>query len=333
MKDLDTIDLRRAYAEICRGYSETTWQSKRVYMAHMTAFDQTEVDVYQARAFEDIKKRGLPTEEARLKWLKERGIWADKDEMDLTHARTYVEGLRKTRANLAFKLQIEQLDKQIAEGVDELDKLAARKIEAIGLTAERVAENKVQFEYIRLSFYRDADLKEPLFTSHDMEELSDEDTDDLLMTYIGIITRLSVDVVRRIAVQPFFLNQLSLCGDDISRFFGGAIVDLTISQSNLLSYGHYYRNILAQNDFAPEVARDPDKIDDALNRARNFRQMNAKVQDHAGGFVGYVGATSDDFKTMGVEDGTKRMSEAAARQFKDGKDAAQHMGYQIVDKR
>lgn len=333
MTSVPDIDLRRAYAEICRGYSEATWNGQRVYMAHMTVFDQTEVDIYQARAFEDVKKRGVPTEVARLAWLKERGIWTDKDEMDLTHARTYVEGLRKTRANLAFKLQIEQLDKQIAEGVDELDKLVGRKMQAIGLTAERVAEDKVQFEYIRLSFYRDVNLTDPLFTAHEMAELSDEETDDLLMTYIGIITRLSADVVRRIAVQPFFLNQFALCGDDISRFFGAPIVDLTISQSNLLSYGHYYRNILSQNDFAPDVARDPDKIDDAMNRARNFRQMNAKVQEHAGGFVGYVGATSDDFKTMGAEDGTARMNEAASRQFRDGKDAAQHMGYQIVDKR
>jgi hypothetical protein len=326
-------DLRRAYGEICRGYSEAKFFGQPVYMAHMTVFDQTEVDAYQARALEEAKKRGVPTEAERLKWLKECGIWTDKDEMDLIHQRDYVEGLRKTRKIVALKLQIEQLDKQIAEGVADLDKIAARKMDAIGLTAERVAEDKVQFEYIRLSFYRDRDLEYPLLSDEEMSKLSDEEMDELLMSYLSIVSRLTVDAVRRISVQPFFLNQFILCGDDISRFFGMPIVDLTIYQANLLSYGHYYRNVLSQNEFADDIARDPDKIDDAVNRARNFKAMNAKVDNQAGGFVGYVGATGDDFKAMGAEDGTSRMNQAATKQFRDGKDAAQHMGYTIVDKR
>lgn len=327
------IDLRRAYADICRGYSDAKFLGERCYVAHMTIFDQTEVDAYQNGVFEDVKKRGVATEAARLAWLKEKGIWSDKDEMDLVHARTYAENLRKTRSKLALKLQIEQLDKQIGEADIELDKLASRKTNAIGLTAEHVAENRAQFEYIRLSFYRDMALTQPLFTQHDIEELGDEDTDDLLMTYIGVIHRMSTDIIRHIVVRPFFINQFSLCADNVSSFFGGGIADLTISQSNLLSYGRYYHKVLSSNDFAADIANDPDKIDDAINRARNFRAMNSKVKEHAGGFVGYVGATEDDFKVMGAEDGSAKMNEAASRQFRDGKDAAQHLGYQIVDKR
>lgn len=328
----EITNLRRIYGEICRGYSEITWNDRPVYVAHLTTFDQTEIDFIQEEAMEIAVRRGIKSEKERLKWLEDKQIWTRKQESELNGHRGYMENLRKTRAKLAMKIQIQQVDKQLQEGQIELEKMWNRRYGAIGLTAENVAEQRVQLEYVRSSFCVDRALTEPLFTEHEMRELDDEVSDALLATYVGLTSRFSTRAIQHISIQPFFINQFYLCGEHLRDFFGLPIVDLTIYQANLLSYGQYYRNIFTNHDVPKDIAVDPDKIEDYITRSKNMKDLTARADKNQGGFVGYVGATADDFALMGATDGTSKMSQAADKQYRDGKDAARDMGFTPVDK-
>jgi len=328
----DVTQLRRVYAEICRGYSEATYFDNEVYVAHFTTFDYTEIEAWQEEAQDRAVQRGIKTEAERLKWLNDKGIWTAKDETALSNHRMYVENLRKTRAKCAFKAQIDAIEAQLKEGETDLDKILDKRRRMIGITAEIAAEQQVQFQYVRYAFYRDRDLEYPLFSDIEMNKLDDEESDTLLSIYVGVVSRFSLDTIKRIAVQPFFANQFYLCADDIRAFFGLPIVDLTIYQANLLTWGQYYRNIFMHEKVPTEIATDPTKIDEFITRSANVKQVMAKTKQNET-FVGVVGASSEDFKAMGAEDGTAHMNQMAAKQFRDGKDAAKEMGFVWVDKK
>lgn len=327
MTPAETVALRRTYGEICRGYSETTWKGESVYVAHLTTFDQTEIDGLQDEAFHSAVKRGIKTEAQKVKWLNDKGLWTPKNEDEIKGLRWQIEGMEKTRSKAALKSQIKQIDAQLEADRKQLNKLLTQRASAIGLTAEKAAEQRVQLEYVRASFCKDRELNEYLFTESQMRELSEEDSDELLMCYVNTVSRFSVENVRRIAVQGFFVNQFYLCGEQLYYFFGQPIVDLTIYQANLLSYGQYYRNVFSHHQLPKDIADDPDKIDEYITRATNAKKLANQTAVKDGGRVGIVGASREDFEAMGVEDGTQKMREFAGKQYTDAKDAAKDMGW------
>ena len=331
MTPAELTHLRRAFGEICRGYSEVTWDGKPIYVAHLTTFDQTEIDILQEEATHAAVARGVKTEADRLKWLEDKGIWTKKDERALNDQRLYVEGLKTTRSKFFIKAQIDAMDKQLNEEFGKLNQLANKRAGAIGLTAEHVAERRVQLEYIRASFCQDRALEVPLFDEHSMNELDEDESDELLGTYISTITRFTTDTIRRMAVQPFFVNQFYLCGERVFDFFNVPIVDLTIYQANLLSFGQYYRNIFTHHQIPKEFMLDPDKIEEFVTRSTNAKKVMDKIGAE-GGRTGVVGAASEDFKMMGVEDGTKDMQNVAAKGYKDARSAANDVGYTVINK-
>ncbi len=311
------VSLRRAYAEICHGFSVGTHEGKPLYVKHLTVFDQTDVDVVREAAFDEAVVRGVKTEEAKLKWLAGMGLWAKKDETDLSMQRDYVEALYKTRSKMPLKVQVDQANKQIEEGENKLWELSNRRARMIGLTAEQVADQKVQYEYMRLSFFRDTHLKEPLFTPKSIGKLDHDEADNFLMSYVNIVGRFVPDTLRRIAVAPFFTNSFYLCGDKIDIFFGKSIVGLSLYQTNLLSYGQYFKSLMTQNDVPKEYLDNPDKIEECIMRSRNLKSAADKVAAGAEN-VALFGATSEDFKALGVKDSTDKVREDITKNVESG---------------
>lgn len=315
------VPLRRLYADICRGYSVTSYDGAPVYLKHLSVFDQTEIDETHAIQFERAANRGIKTEAQKLKWLETKGLWRPKDEADLASQRSYVETLEKTKSKLGIKSQIDQLIKQIDEARTKLAAAANRRERYIGLTAEHIADKRTQYEYIRLTFYADSELRRPLFDEGAIGQLTDEQADLLLTTYILIITQFTSDAFRRIAISRFFTDQFYLCADRQEAFFGRPMVDLTLWQTALLSWGQRFYSIMTQNDLPKEVLSNPDKIEDYVNRSRNLKSLVSK--SGPGDRVAIIGASADDFKAMGVEDGGDKVRADIRREVKSGIQAAQ----------
>ncbi len=312
---------RRIYADICSGFSIVLYDNSTIYIKHLTVFDQTEIDSLREAVLERTKKRGIATEADRLVWLEKKGLWTKREDADLLSERNYLENLEKTKSKLPLKVQIDQINNQINEAQNKVNQLAGKRARLIDKTAEQVADQRVQYEYIRLSFFSDVQLTKPLFTQSDIENLDDQEIDNLLFTYIEVVNQFSANALREIVIQPFFTNQFYLCGDEIRAFFGKPIVDLTIYQTNLLSYGQYFKSIMAQNDIPKEFLGTPDKIEEYVLRSRNMKTMADKMAKNADR-VAIIGATPEDMKVMGVEDGSDKIRQDMQRGVKSGIEAA-----------
>lgn len=312
--------LRRLYADICKGYSLGVYRGQSIFIKHFTVFDYTEIDAAREEAFESVVRRGIKTEADQLKWLETNGLWSKKDDQNIAIQEDYVDGLRKTRSKMHLKSQTDQINKQIAEAETTLGEATRKRAKLLGKTAEQVADQKVQYEYMKLAFFEDETLKKPLLTREDINQLTGPDTDTLLYSYIDVINGFSSDSLRGIAIAPFFTNSFYLCGEDITRFFLRPIVDLTIYQTNLLSYGSYFKSLMSQTEIPKEMANNPDKIEEFIARSRNMKSLVNKAGQ--GDRVALIGATGEDFKALGVEDGSATVRADINRGVKSGLEAA-----------
>ena len=312
--------LRRVYADICRGYSLGSHKGSPVFIKHFTVFDYTEVDGAREEAFDSVVKRGIKTEAEKLQWLESNGLWTKKDDQELAVQESYLESLRKTRSKMPYKAQIDQINVQIKSAEIEVNKLTNKRVRLLDKTAEQVADQKVQYEYMRFAFFSDSGLKTPLLTREDVEQLSGRDADSLLFSYINSVNQFSLDCLRRISIGPFFTNSFYLCGDDITRFFLRPVVDLTIYQTNLLSYGSYFKSLMTQTEIPKEMANNPDKIEEFVARSRNMKSLVNKAG--AGDRVALIGAAPEDFKALGVEDGSAVVRADINKGIKSGLEAA-----------
>jgi len=176
---------------------------------------------------------------------------------------------------------------------------------SFGLIDDKYAAQKMQFYYVGLSFYRDRGLTNRMFSQRDVDQMDEDESYDLLSLYIDFITRFDLDIIKRISVASFFVNSLYLCGEDPSRFFGKPVVDLTFYQTNLLSYGLYFKNVMSGEKVPEAIRDDPDKIEEFMNRTKASKE--ALRTNLEGGSTGIVGATSEDFEVLGLpEDKTGR---------------------------
>lgn len=316
-----TTSLRRIYAEVCQGYSTREYAGSTVYVRHFNVFDYTEIDQLRDEAFDFAVSRGLHTEATKLKWLEEKGLWTKKDDLELKQYESYVQTLHKSRSKLPLKAQIVQADKQIAEGEAKLGGMVNKRANLLGKTAEHVADQKIQYEYMRLGFFKDPLLKERLLTTDDINSMDDQQAEDLLHAYVNVINQFGAETLRKIAVSPFFTNYFYLVGERLETFFGKPIVGLTLYQTNLLSYGNYFKSLMTQTEVPKEMMGDPNKIEEYIMRSRNMKTMASKMDQNADR-VAIIGATGEDFKAMGVEDGSAIVQKDFDRGVKNGIEAA-----------
>jgi hypothetical protein len=318
--------LKKIFSDICRGYSIKSWQDEKIFIKHLNHHDQVDIDDFYQNAFDAALARKIRTEEQQLKWLKDKKLWSDKDESSLSMQKVYIENLEKTKSKLIFKAQIDQVGKDLDTAKQKYYEDLNRKNELVGLTAERVADQKMQYEYLRLSCFKDAELKKYMFTRRQMENLSDEEAYNLMDLYMDVIIGFGPKNLKQIALAPYFTNSFYLCGDNHFGFFNKAMCDLTMYQSNLLSYGIYYKNILTTTENIPsDVKDDPDKLEEFVNRGQNLKKMMEKTQV-GGGRIGLV-ASPEDFKALNIQDSTQQMNNIASKGYTDARKAAQDMAY------
>lgn len=317
------MNLRRVYADICRGYSVAEWREKPVYIKHLTTFDQVDIDEVHDNALAEAIRRGVPTEETILKRLADRKLWVTKDQIALNQQRDYVKTLGITKTKLIFAAQIETHVKIMVEEQIKLVEMMDARANLIGLTAETVADRKVQFSYLRQAFRRDETLKSHLFTEADIRAMDDETNEELLTLYVGCINRFTTDALRHIAVTDYFTNAFYLCGDDTLAFFGKPMCELTAYQVSFLSHALFFKSIIMNHNIPDDIRHEPDRLEEFVNRGAALNKVLAKAD---GARVGLVG-TAEDFKALGLRDGSADMQGIIDKGYKSGMEAASALGY------
>jgi hypothetical protein len=152
--------------------------------------------------------------------------------------------------------------------------------------------------YIFVSFYKDCELKQRLFTEKDFNKLDEEETDELFKIYIEVSTLLNDKNIKKISVASFFTSYFYTC-DDTQAFFGKPICNLSYNQLNLLYYANYFKQIIQNLKIPENISGDPEKIEEFANASAKAREAAQKYKKD--GPTGLVGATNADMAYLGME--------------------------------
>tara|TARA_Y100000593_G_scaffold749_1_gene1405 strand:+ start:8998 stop:10014 length:1017 start_codon:yes stop_codon:yes gene_type:complete len=308
MAKLSQTELKILYFDVLNGYTEIkNTPLGTVYSKHLNVFDSISTDKDQQKALQKAKKMGLPTEEEQLIYLDKEGLWGDEKEREIYELEGMLNNLADTKSNLFLKSQIRGIEAQIEETEKQIGKLKTEKAEMVGLTAEAYASKKANELYMLSVLYKDKEFKELALPEEKYDELNDNDMSLLLATYNIGMKNLNINDIKRIALCGFFVNFFYLCEDNPYIFFGVPVVKLTYYQSELFSYGRYFKHLASESKNKPprEIMDDPDRLAEFYEmskKAEEFMDKNDKRAKDGKQNVAssLVGATAEDLELLGM---------------------------------
>lgn len=290
--------LRKIFADICRGYSSAEWHGT-IYLKHLSHFEQVDLDLCHDKYYQIAIKKKLQTKEARLEWLDKKGLWTRKNEGALGTQKAYVENLEKTTKLLFLKSQIDSHKETLNKEKIKYAEMLNEKEVLLGLTADKYADQKMLNHYILVSFYKDKELKNRLFSQKEFDNLDEDEMDELFSIYIKISNEIGDKNIKKISVSSFFTAYFYI-SDDIHAFFGKPTCELSYSQLNLLYYAGYFKQIVQNMKIPENIREDPEKIEEFASASAKVKEMAQKVGKNNGP-TGIVGATSADMAYLGME--------------------------------
>ena len=305
-------DLRKIFADICRGYTATIINGRQVFIKHISHFDQVDLDDCYEKYFAKAKHRGVTTLEERLAWLDAKKLWTKKDEAELFQQKSYVENLIKTQAKIFIKSQLEAHKKTIMEAQNKQAELIEKKESLLGMTCENYATKKMHSHYIFLSFWKDKELKKRLHEIEDFENLDDVEMNDLMSMYVDKMGAFSEKNIKSIVISNFFVSYFSNFDVNSQNFFGKPVVELTFNQLSLLFWASYFKSILQNHNVPDNIKNDPEKIEEYIAMSSRAKEVLDRVgKDDS--YVGIVGASKEDLEYLGINSQNTLLDKAQKR--------------------
>ena len=296
---MDYDALKIIYSNIISGVSKSS-EVKGLYIKHLSLLDTCDLDVKFKEYLNRAVSEGSVAREDKEKEIIEKGEWTEAKDLQINNLQKSIENSDKTLKLIFGKSDREMIEKSIQKNTEELNKLQQEKSELIGYTAEEFAVRKVNEDYIFYSFFKDAALKTPFFTTYDFDYLPDLEMTGYIALYNKFAEEHSNVSIKKISIRPFFLNSLVLANEDAYKFFGKPISKLTLWQAELFSYGKYFKNLLSEMKTPPteEMLEDPDKIVELYENSKRAQDLLSKTK---GDSVSFVGASVKEMNKMGVE--------------------------------
>ena len=304
---METVKRRKIFRDVVRGFSTTTLEEDFVYIKHLTPHDQVELEEIEEKYFNIALRKGVPTQEDMLAYLKDEGQWTDKDEKFIQDKELFLENLRKAKAKLVLKREIDKQAALIDKEQKLLDDKQIQKIGLIGNTCEKYAKDRLNDFYMIKSFFADDKLQEPLFNEDKFDELDNHDIKKVVYKYNQIFEGFSEENIQYTILEDFYNPYLSFAEDSM-QFYGKAFCDLTYNQIRLIVYTRVFKNIFDMNENIPEsIRKDPAKL---LEFGSSSKEEKDKAKDKLtqgdGGTL--VGAKQEDYDYLGVEKPTNAIS-------------------------
>ncbi len=292
------------------GYTENRLGDKTVYIKHVNIRDQRYLHKYYEKYKDKALSKGVETEEERIKYVLEEGLWEEKDDMKIQTLDFEIANLKRTTNQLLLGSQREKYRETISEKTEELISLKAKRKEVIGKTAEDYATARSGDELLRFLLFKDKDLTENFFTQQEFDELEAWEVASLTEMHSDIQSRLTDKIIQEAVLRPFFSMYLSLC-EDAYGFYQKPVTELTIYQLRVVLFGKMFFNIFQFTEDIPDNIRDdPEKLL-AYSESKRNNSSNPIRDDAAGSAV--FGATDQDVKELGGTSGGVSLSDEAKK--------------------
>lgn len=288
--------LKRLFNEIVDGYSSVSVNDSLLYIKHIDIRDEVRIGEIYEEVYEQSRKRGIPTEEEQAEINKKTGMWTDKEERLLLDAKDMVDTLKKTLDRQVVEAQKKEVEAELTKEFHKYNLLYRRKDSLLQGTCERFAMKKLNDYHIFYSYYNDREFKSPVFTEEQIKEIDDDDFQVFFSNYEKKLTALSLDNIKKIAISGFFQQTYNLC-EKPNEYFLKPLYSLTVYQNRLLGYGSLFKSIFQSQESIPEdVQEDPDKLLEWVEFQKNTKGVRERAERGAT----IVGASSEDYKKLGI---------------------------------
>lgn len=288
--------LRRAFGDVCRGYSVARYQGNPLYVRHLGHSAHHSYEETQEQFRQEAISKGAMAESDRLTYLISKGLWSEEKEAEIARQRDTLTRFGEGRRSIPIPSMARRHEEQTQEHRAALNRLLGARAEAMGITAEVYSHQRLNDHYIVTNVYGDSALTRHLFDEATFEDLSDSEIQGVVDVYNAATEPCSDTNLRLLSVQDFFVSYYMLVGDSAADFFGRPISEMTYYQVRLLNNARYYRGLAENMDtsrLSPDQRHDPEALEQAAVTQRNQSQMAAE------GRVPNVGLTAEDRRALG----------------------------------
>jgi len=321
--DIDSFNknLKTSYWEIVQGSSGFEFNKQMYYMKHLSAQDAGIIEAKENFYFNKAKSQGIPTNQEKIEELIKENLYDPKNDKRILDLKLSLATMKKTRSKLYLTRDLNNIDKQIKETSQELNKLLETKESLLETTCERYTAKRMNEFYIYYSVYSDINCKNHSFILKDFEELDQFELNSLVDGYADTSLKFNSTNLKRIAVSNFFLNYFYLSDDNPYFFFGKPVSDLTFYQIELFGYARYFKDLMSKSTVKhpDEYNEDLDKLIDWYESGNNLEKIQEENNQKAGKetavqAVSVMGASKEDLKKLKKENtGAISLEEAAKK--------------------
>lgn len=299
-EDLSNQKLFIVLSEIIQGYSEKVFRDSPVFIKHFGPQEKTFYYRKYQEFFDKAVNAGLKTEEQAIAQAISDEMWSKKDEQEITEAGKFIETMKITKKNLFKERDLQQIEKQIQEEHEKLNKKLIDRKEALGKTAEEYAESRSNSYFIQKCLFKDLELKNFYFTPEEFEDMAYQDLTDCTIFFNSCMHDFREENIQKITLMDFF-NQYYLVSDYPMEFFGKPMSKLTDFQTRLIIYTKIFKGIFEQNDNIPEnVKKDPEALLQYVDKSKAEKKFESKTKSknksNAGGAEMLFGATQKEIQ-------------------------------------
>ena len=297
--------------EIFDGYTDITFQGKTVYIKHFSIRDQRYIHRFYHKYKSIAESKGISSEEEMLNSLREDGLWSDNDDRAIINLEQEIEGLQSSKLAAFLPSQKKALQNSIESKRQELFLLLNKKSELVGRTSESYGSQRSNEEFIRYLIYSDQRCSQHLFTDEQFANLSDKELEFFVKENNEISRRLNESNIQYCVLRDFFNMYLSQT-EDVSAFYGKAIIELSVYQLKLAIYARVFFNIFQYHEDLPErMKQDPVAIFDFVERKKNNNSKSYVNTDKGASAV--FGATKEDLEIIDPNARTVSLSDEISK--------------------
>ena len=293
------VNYRYLFRDIVVGFCEVDIEGKTLFVKHLSALDQVNLEVLEEQFFAKAKNRGLPTEQEALDRLKEEEMWTKGDEAEIERQRQYLKGVEDTRKQLYLKTELEANEKQLKEARDKLVELLSVKERLVGQTCEKYSRSRVSDHYILKSFFKDRGLTTEYYTDEEISELPLGELRVITQLYNSHVGLFTDQHIQNMTLQDFYAPYFPFC-DNVMNFFNKPLFQLSSNQVKLIVFTRMFKNIFENYPKIPEsIRQDATKIIDYVNAQDKAKDVMSNLDKDGASTV--MGATKEDYEYMGYK--------------------------------
>ena len=279
------------------GYTEAVFEGQTVYVKHVSIRDQRYLHKYHDKYKQLALAKGLQSEEDKLKYVIDEGIWEEKDDLQIEALTSETENLKRTARAIFLQSQRDSINQQIEENKKKIFTLQQKRKEVVGQTADDYADSRSGDEILRFLLFKDEELTENFFSNEEFSELEGWEILKLSEIQLKVSKKISDLRIQEAVLRPFFHMYLPFC-NDANAFYHKPVTHLTIYHMRVLLYGKIFHSIFQNVEDIPDhIKQDPEKLLLFSESKTNKGSSKELVRDGADG-TAVFGATDEDVKDL-----------------------------------